>query len=244
MNCYNCGIGLDDVTNHVEHIPAKNLFATHPDEYKQNLLTVPACYKCNVELYSKIDQEIRDAVGILNDSDELKIELTKKAIRSIMRKNNWKDRFFLLDNGNSFEVSFSYNDIISLHIKNFKGLFYAKYNKPISNEYGISVIAEGDENNTQAQTINTFFRDFLNYDSNWNTIGHSKVFKYKIKAIIKGENDVFYDGENIDKAIGFVCIMEYHETIRPLVYALSKEFMKNITLHNSGLAKGGLTVSE
>lgn len=225
MICYNCGTELTDETNHVEHIPAKNLFATYPAEYKQNLLTVPACYKCNVELYSKIDQEIRDAIGILNESDDLKKELTEKSVRSIMRKSNWKDRVFFIDGGKSIDISFSYNDMESLHIKNFKGLFYSKYGRPISDEYEIKIIAEGDEENEKLQKVNGHMRDYLNYKTDYSFVGHPKVFKYKMKAMIDGKDGMFYDDENIDDAISFACIMDYHEAIHPLVIAQRKDFI-------------------
>lgn len=225
MNCYNCGIELTKDTNHVEHVPAKNLFATYPEEYKQNLLTVPACYKCNVETYSKIDQEIRDAVGILNDSDELKKDLTAKAVRSIMRKSNWQDRVFIIEEGKSIDISFSYNDMESLHIKNFKGIFYAKYGKPISDEYEIKIIAEGDEDNEKLQKVNSFMREYLNFETEWCFVGHQQVFRYKFKAMIDGNDGMFYDGENIDEAISFGCIMDYHDAIHPLVIAQKKDFI-------------------
>ncbi|MEM0575521.1 hypothetical protein [Flavobacterium polysaccharolyticum] len=225
MRCYNCGIELTDETNHDEHIPAKNLFATHPPEYKKELLKVPACYECNVGLYSKIDQEIRDAVGILNESDDLKSELTAKAVRSIMRNSNWKDRVFFIDDGKSIDVSFSYNDMESLHIKNFKGLYYAKYGQPISEEFDIKVIAEGDENNKKLQKVDSFMREYLHFETEWSFVGHPKVFRYKMKAQIDGNDGLFYDGENIEDAIGFVCIMDYHEAIHPLVIAQKKNFI-------------------
>lgn len=225
MKCYNCGIELTDETNHYEHIPAKNLFATHPPEYKKELLKVPACYDCNVGLYSKIDQEIRDAIGILNESDELKKELTEKSVRSIMRKSNWKDRVFFIDGGKSIEVSFSYNEMESLHIKNFKGLFYSKYGKPISEEYEIKIIAEGDEDNEKLQRVNYFMREYLNFETDYSFVGHPSVFSYKFKAMIDGEDGLFYDGENIDDAVSFTCIMDYHEAIHPLVIAQRKDFI-------------------
>jgi hypothetical protein len=225
MNCYNCGIELTEETNHEEHIPAKNLFRDYPNEYKVDLLKVPACYACNIELYSKIDQEIRDAIAIQNENNDLQNEMTRKAVKSIMRKSNWKDRVFSADNGKSFDVSFSYNDIEKLHIKNFKGLFFANYGQPISNEYEIKVIAEGDEENVLLQKANAFLRDYVNFEKGWTHIGHPEVFKYKLKAMIEENDGLFYDGDNINDAIGFVCIMDYHGTLKPLVIANKTEFI-------------------
>jgi hypothetical protein len=79
MKCCDCGIHLNKTEKTAEHIPAKNLYSTYPEEYKQNLLTVPACKSLN-NRYSKIDQVIRDAIGIMNENDANQLSLTKKAV--------------------------------------------------------------------------------------------------------------------------------------------------------------------
>ena len=87
--CYNCGQEFDKEKITREHIPAQNTFVGYPDNYKSNRLVVPACFDCN-NRYSKIDQEIRDAIGIMNEDNELQNEMTAKAVRSIMRNQNWQ----------------------------------------------------------------------------------------------------------------------------------------------------------
>ncbi len=226
MQCYNCGKNLTEDTNHKEHIPAKNLFRELEPQFKIDLLKVPACYTCNVELYSKKDHVIRDVIGIINEDEDLK-KITSKATRSITRNINWKDRIFSDDYGKSLDVSFSYEDIKSCHIKNFKGLFYSAYGLPIPDKYEITIIAEGDEGNHNAQIVNNNYREFLNYDKEWQHIGHPKIFKYKMKAMIQDEDDadMFFDGKNIENAIGFVCSMEYANRLKPLVLAQLKDNM-------------------
>ena len=76
--CYNCGNELNSQNRTREHIPAQNMFVGYPDEYKVNRITVPACYSCN-NLYSKVDQEIRDAIGIMNEDNMQQHELTRKS---------------------------------------------------------------------------------------------------------------------------------------------------------------------
>lgn len=201
-----------------------------------NLLKVPACYKCNVKLYSKIDHITRDVIGVLNEDEDFKKKLTAKATRSVARTKNWKERIFSIDNGKSLEVSFSYDDIKKLHIKNFKGLFYSRYGFPIPDSYEITIIAEGDEENEKAQIVNKNYREFLDYEKEWSHIGHPEVFKYKIKAMIPDEHDpdIFFDGENVENAIGFVCSMEYLNALKPLVLAQSKESLdENNVLQSS-----------
>jgi len=240
MNCYNCGIELTNKTNHKEHVPAKNIFATYPPEYKLELLTVPACFTCNNK-FSKIDQEIRDAIGVLNNNNELQKEMSLKAAKSILRSSNWINRVISIDGGQKLEVSFNYNDLKKLHIKNFKGLFYKKYGFPISDKdnkcdpprYEIEIIAEGDESNERLQSISKLLYNYANEGIEWNTIGHEDVFQYKMKAMILGENGVIYDAPDIKEALGFVCIMHYHKTIKPLIIACESELINNIA-HRTG----------
>jgi hypothetical protein len=224
MNCYNCGIELTAATNHVEHIPAKNIFATYPPKYKQQLVTVPACFDCNND-FSKIDQEIRDAIGIMNDKNDLQNEMTRKSVKSIMRKSNWVNRVVSTDDGKAFEVSFSYDDFKKLHIKNFKGLFYHKYGFPLPKEYQVEIIAEGDEEHEKLQNIAKFLYGYTDEGIKWNSIGHEDVFEYKIKSMIADKNGMIYDDENIEHAIGFVCIMHYHHSIKPLIIASRTDFI-------------------
>ncbi len=85
MICYNCGIELTNENKTAEHIPAKNLYAGQPAEVKQNLLTVPACFDCNNK-FSNIDSEIRDIIGISNDSLTENQVISEKAAKSLLRQ--------------------------------------------------------------------------------------------------------------------------------------------------------------
>lgn len=114
--CYNCGVPLDKTNRTKEHIPAKNLFQGYPDEYKMNRITVPACDECN-QKYSKIDQELRDALAVINNTVDEKSELTRKGIRSILNSSNWQDRVFMGPNGRVEAVKFGYDNLINYHKK-------------------------------------------------------------------------------------------------------------------------------
>jgi hypothetical protein len=81
----------------VEHVPAKNLYDGFDNQFNVNRITVPACYDCN-QLYSKIDQEIRDSLAVKSDSEEQKKIMTGKGVRSILRRSNWRDRSQSLKN--------------------------------------------------------------------------------------------------------------------------------------------------
>lgn len=224
MKCYDCGILLNEMNKTAEHIPAKNLFSTYPEEFKQNLLTVPACESCN-NRFSKIDQEIRDAIGITNENDERKLLLTKKAISSIFRNENWRERITGLNDQNKFSVLFNYCDLEKLHIKNFKGLFYNKYGAPIGDDFMIKVIAEGDENDYELQRIKNEFSNYAHLDTSWKIIGHDSIFKYKLKAMIPDQLGKYSDLGEVEKANGFICLMEYHKILKPLVLVTRKSIL-------------------
>jgi len=48
-------------------------------------ITVPACFDCN-NIFSQIDQELRDAVGVTRESDEIPKVTTEKSVKSILRQ--------------------------------------------------------------------------------------------------------------------------------------------------------------
>lgn len=83
--CYNCGNEFPEENITREHIPAQNLFVGYGNEYKVNRLVVPACFDCNNQ-YSQIDQEIRDAIGIMNNHNDDQIELTRNRLNQLCVK--------------------------------------------------------------------------------------------------------------------------------------------------------------
>ena len=64
-----------------------------------------------------------------------------------------------------------------------------------------------------------FLEKFLNDYPDWEIVGHKDIFKYKLKSLVE-ENNIFYDNDDISESIGFVCKMEYHKKLKPLIIAL------------------------
>lgn len=224
--CYNCGINLTDENKTREHIPAQNTFVGYSPEYKENRLVVPACHTCNNQ-YSKIDQEIRDAIGIMNEKNDMQEELTRKSVKSIMRRKNWMDRLHF-DNGKVSAVTFDYNEFKKLHIKNFKGIFYEKFGFPLPNEFEIEIIAEGDEEDQKLMGIAENLYNYVAEGNHWNISGHKDVFQYKIKTLTPDEKGNIIDVDSLDYAIGIVAVLVYHKTISPVIFAAKKEFLEKI----------------
>jgi len=225
--CYNCGVELTKENRTKEHIPAQNTFIGYSPEYKLNRLTVPACFDCNHD-FSKIDKEIRDAIGVMNEDDPNQEEITKKAIEAIMREKNWTERVEIND-GIVTSVSFSYEAFKKLHIKNFKGIFYSKYGIPLPEDFNIEIIAEGDFEDSKLSSIANAFTDYVSDGGNFNVSGHPDIFQYKLKTLTPMYGgDQINDSPTLENALGVVGILIYHKNLKAVIIAAKKDYLKSI----------------
>lgn len=222
--CYNCGKELTEDNTTVEHVPAKNLYEGFGDEFKKNRITVPACNSCN-NLYSKIDQEIRDALAIKNDSLEEKQNLTGKGVRSIMRRSNWTDRTHFNLYGQVVAVDFSYNDLKQIHVKNFKALFFRKYGFPVPDNFEIDIIADGDDEKIETATV---IHDYLRADKEFEYSGHPNIFKFILKDMTPDEpNNRIFESGDFDKLVGVAGLLVYHDDMGAVIVAGKKDFIES-----------------
>lgn len=224
--CYNCGTELTEQIKTREHIPAQNIFVGYPPEFKENRLTAPACHDCNNQ-YSKIDQEIRDAIGIMNEDNDQQEELTRKSVKSIMRRKNWIDRVHI-SNGKVEAVTFDYNIFKELHIKNFKGIFYEKYGCPIPDEFEIGLIAEGDEDDENLMGIAKDMYSHVAEGNNWKVSGHEDVFQYKIKSLTPDTSGKILDSPDLENVLVVAGVMIYHKNLSPVIIAAKKDYLEKI----------------
>lgn len=224
--CYNCGNDFTEVNITREHIPAQNLFAGYGDEYKVNRIVVPACFECNNQ-YSQIDQEIRDAIGIMNNNDDKQTELTRKSVKSIMRRKSWADRLFF-DGGKVMAVDFSYDDLKRLHIKNFKGIFFNKYGKPLPKDFEVEIIAEGDDENDKLMGIGKLFYDYVIRDNDFLVSGHEDMFMYNIRTMNPTDTEYVEDKGDIENCLCVVGVLIYHKNMCSIVIAAKKDFLEGV----------------
>jgi hypothetical protein len=224
--CYNCGNEFPEENITREHIPAQNLFVGYGNEYKVNRLVVPACFECNNQ-YSQIDQEIRDAIGVMNNHNDDQIELTRKSIKSIMRQKNWADRLHFSD-GKVLSVNFSYDDLKKLHIKNFKGVFYAKYKRPLPKDFEVEIIAEGDEENEKLMGIGKLFYDYVVQNDEFLISGHEDIFMYNIKTMNPTDSEYVIDNGDVENSLCVIGVFVYHKNLCSIVIASKKEFLDRI----------------
>lgn len=226
-NCYDCGKPLTKDTTTKEHIPAKNLFNGYPPEYKNNRLTVPACFDCN-QAYSKIDQEIRDAIGIMNNNEPHQQELTRQAVKSILRRNNWKERVEKNEKGDVVSVSFSYEELRQLHIKNFKGIFYSTYGFPVPEYFEIEIISDGDEKFEHLMKAAQTMHDYIDSFKDWKQSGNHDVFMYNMKKIASDSEGMLNDNGDVENSMAVVSVLVYHKKLSAVVVAAKKDFLESI----------------
>lgn len=223
--CYNCGVLLTNEDATVEHIPAKNLYEEYPSEYKKDRITVPACFDCN-QLYSKIDAELRDLIAVKNESDTERIAITSKGVRSIMGRTNWKDRIFMNEEGQVIAVNFSYDDLRTFHIKNFKALFFRKYGFVLPEEFEIKVITEGDDDKID---LATSMYHYLVDNKPYEISGHEDIFKFIISDATRreGGNDLYESGD-FSQLLLIAGLMVYHQEIIAIIIACKKGYLEEI----------------
>lgn len=224
MHCYNCGKKLTRKTKTKEHIPAQSLFVGYGENYKKNRLTVPACEKCN-NAYSKIDQELRDAIGVVNENDANAQELTRKSVRSILKKPNWHNRLLFNPFGKVNGVKFNYKDFKKAAIKDFKGIFYKDFGFPLSQKWKVEIIADFETDKKLVDAALGFYA-YLNKDIDWSQSGHSDIFKYKLKTLTPNENGEIYDSDYIDEAVSIASIQIYHDKLGFIIVAGKRKYLK------------------
>ena len=221
--CYNCGCELNSTNSTVEHIPAKNLFKGFKKDIRKPLITVPACFNCN-QLYSKTDQHIRDMLAVDNEDCE-KLEFTEKGFRSVMKHS--KGRVLVNSVTNDIGVTFSYEELKQLHIKNFKGIFFKEYNFPIPENFDIDIIADDEEQNI---AFGKRFYDYLIEDKRWQVSGHEDIFKYIIKDMTLDANHHIYESKDFSKLFIILSIQVYHNNLVSLVIACKKDYLDELKL--------------
>lgn len=221
--CYDCGKEIENGDQDRDHIPAQCFYVGYGDEYKINRITVPAHKACNHK-YSKIDQELRDAIGILTENQTDKAVLTSKSIRSILKRKDGKERISS-ENGKMF-MEFNYGDLRDLHIKNFKGIFFKEYGFPIPDKFQIEIVTDGDQDFFQVEKAGIIYTAIDHELPEWNISGHADIFKYKI-AVIGDAGLENFDINSDDQFL--VGIIVYHEEIMCMVFAGTQHLINKMS---------------
>lgn len=225
--CYNCAVpikSLDKKERTKEHIPARAFFVGYPEMYKLQRKTVPACLKCN-EDYAKIDDDLRDVIGILNENENFKSEITKKTIKKIFHNKKDLNKKVKSKNGELY-FTFNANNLDNIHIKNFKGLYYHIMNCPLSNTFDLTVFSDGKKEKELKIGIR-FLKELIAFE-NWETSGHSAVFSYCMVHYDFYIEKLVKLSKEIKDPILLVGALKYNETIVALVMATKPELKSKV----------------
>jgi hypothetical protein len=216
IRCYNCGslISRKYKTETKEHIPAQNLFEGFNEKYKINRIVVPSCLDCN-NGSSIIDEEFRNLIGVASNYSYLN-SISSNAAESMI-KNGQFNRILVDEFGNIKGVRFNKELINKNHIKVFKGLFFHKYKKPISNEY--QIISTIDPTNDTGKVLN-----YLESNFKWKFSGHPDVFSYILQPFrenLSGQ-EILEDLIPRNDENYFLSALKYNNTHAAIVYASLK----------------------
>lgn len=136
--CVYCG----EVAETKDHVPPKCFF---PKPYPENLLTVPACERCNQNL-SKDEDYARIVLSSARvDGEELplaEVIWEQKVSRSLRR--NTKIAFDIYNSmraidANNLAFRIDRNRLDKIIVKIVKGLYFAHFQKRIDDSYTVSV---------------------------------------------------------------------------------------------------------
>ncbi|MFM1998477.1 MAG: hypothetical protein RL204_424 [Bacteroidota bacterium] len=219
--CFKCGKCLTNETITREHIPAKAFYTGLPEEYKVNLLTIPACLECN-QAHAKIDETMRDAIGIMNDKNQDHEEITRKAVKSILRKSKFTNLFFD-ENGKVVAVNFELNNFLDSALKTHLGIFFAKYGVPIPENFDTRIVFEGKP-----------FQDLHVYESEvvqkygWEVIGHADVFRYQIQDINAAEDGSVFSKGDFRNSIMVLSVMVFYNQFKFYGVTVDTDFKRNL----------------
>jgi len=199
-----------------EHIPQKCLYDGYGDDYKLNRLTVVSCLECN-QIYSGVENDLRDYIGIINDNNKKQQELTKKGAESIDGEKNGENRIVKDEQGNVRGVIFDYNRIDKNHIKNFKGVYNKKFKSIVPKHYDIKVVyLPSDE-----EVVNLALK-FLEENSTWEISGHDDIFRYKVVRY-KSRGSTMVVSSTLRESLGAFALLEYHKSIQVLIIGRRKK---------------------
>lgn len=229
--CYNCGIAMNRpgtqplaTSQTREHIPAQNLFIGYPDEYKANRITVPGCYNCNQE-YSTIDNEMRDALGVINERDPLRDEITRRAVRNMIGRDNFRERVVMTED-QRLGFIFNYEPFFRYNIKNFKGIFHHICRFPFPNaEYGVwSLFVNGGDEQDRGHMERFGFQlyELIIQNAQWEHSGHPNIFQYIIKGVHIDRNNNCTFNDNVSGSPFIMCICKYHNQIEMITLAFNR----------------------
>ena len=148
----------------------------------------------------------------------------KRQVRNITRvKGFWKR---LTPLAGELGVEFDLDILAEIHRKHFKGLFYNKYKIPLSNDYEIQVIADGDEKDSKlVECVNAFHDQLDDENVPWSVSGHQDIFQYRLATLRCDGGDIKVVDDIPNGSGWIICEMLYHKERYAMCLAAKTEFL-------------------
>lgn len=241
MYCYNCGKSVSNestinesedvdvvLKNHPEHVPAKCFYVDATLDQKRNLITVPACFRCNNK-FSSIDDELRNILGITNNSKDKGEKLTNKSVQALLRKNNWQNQVVINRTGQFAAVKFNRDNVYLIYEKNFRALIYHQLGLLLNSDYKILILYDGfqfnidgsysrDEQKTFEKKVLMLSRMLMDNGS-WKSSGDKEIFEFIILPLSYNEQNVIIPESDATKAVSFIMMQVYHQIVEVVILA-------------------------
>ncbi|MCK9414758.1 MAG: hypothetical protein M0Q53_20835, partial [Prolixibacteraceae bacterium] len=136
----------------------------------------------------------------------LQSNITESSVQNILSSKDCEQRLFRDNAGNVKGVGFDYNNLNISHEKNFKGLYYKKFNVRFPDNFKIYII----DLDRQKRIIESI-KDNLEKNSSWQCSGHEDILKYRIE-MVKQTNLGNYDkATKRNEADLILCQLVYHK---------------------------------
>ena len=199
-HCYNCGCELTKNEETKEHIPMKALFRGYPLDKLDKPITVPACNTCN-NRYSKIEEDFKNIIALwaANENTDISDDFIHSSIRSPKLYSKLRTQH------DQIIAVFNIKDYNDVHIKNFKGLYYKLYGKPLPKSYQIGILADLSSNPKDHPFLNMFMKERFPTKA-LSFVGHKDIFQYRM----------------VDLDFGIMCTMIYFKKLFAHIYAIRK----------------------
>ena len=133
-------------------------------------------------------------------------------------------------------VVFTENHIAEFHKKNFKGLFYHQYGKPLPDNYILFVSIDENDCSSATKGIISYLKGFFE----WKFSGHKDIFQYCMQPVRENiqqrDKEDKSDLELLDSDTLIACAMIYNQEHAALVYGIKRDYWNKIVQAHKGLS--------
>lgn len=181
MECYMC----DEEATTREHVPPKSFF---PEEYRDNLITVPSCYTHNHENSPDIEYA-KNVISVSNGTNAVAEQTFESVKRSFDRSPALFNQTFrdiepvLIDSEELGRFTYDIARIKSVMSAVACGIYYKKYGERYTAQWNVFVTSLRSQNEAQIEPLRRLL-SALHFDAQ--PVPQPRVFSYGIHEMVDG----------------------------------------------------------